>query len=182
VNVVNMPLSELLPAPYNPRKVPAAKSPAYRKLRLSLETFGLIEPLVWNRTTGYLVGGHLRRRIWEDLGHTHAPVNVVELPAERERALNIILNNREAQGTFDAPKLRDLLVELAELPEFAATGFERSDLAALQFEPPADFEPAAEADRVEITLITDAAGFGQLEPLLDGLVRRFRLESHVRRG
>jgi len=65
-----LPLSELKPAPYNPRRVLSATSPAYRKLKASLTEFGLVEPLVWNELTGHVVGGHATLRVLKELGIT----------------------------------------------------------------------------------------------------------------
>ena len=58
-----MPIAELTPAPYNPREMLEPGDPAYRKLENSLREFGLVEPLIWNQRTGYLVGGHMRLTI-----------------------------------------------------------------------------------------------------------------------
>lgn len=91
-----LPLSELTPAPYHPRRELAPKSPAYRRLRASIAEFGLVEPLVWNEPTGHVVGGHLRLRVLRDLGVTEVPVAVVRLSPEREKALNLVLNNTRA--------------------------------------------------------------------------------------
>lgn len=181
MTVLDKPLSELVPAAYNPRKQLPTTSPAYRKLRVSLEAFGLVEPLVWNAASGHVVGGHLRLRILKDLGHTHAPVAVVDLPPDREKALNIVLNNREAQGQYDAEKLRDLLEELEELPAYAETGFDRAALTALRFDPAPDVSESPLAGRVEVTLVTDAAGYEALSADLDAVVRKHDLETHVRR-
>src|SRR5438067_12150060 len=104
-----LPIDRLKPAPYNPRDDLRPGSPAYRKLAASLREFGLVEPLVWNELTGHVVGGHARLRILAELGATEVPVSVVRLSPEREKALNIVLNNREAQGRFDPAKLADLL-------------------------------------------------------------------------
>src|SRR5262245_60655516 len=112
-----LPLSELKPAPYNPRRVLAPTSPAYRKLKASLAEFGLVEPLIWNELTGYVVGGHARLRILTELGYTEVPVSVVRLSNAREKALNVVLNNQEAQSRYDPAKLETLLSELSELPE-----------------------------------------------------------------
>src|SRR5436853_5679906 len=100
-----LPLAELRPAPYNPRRRLRPGSPAWRKLEASLREFGLVEPLVWNETSGHVVGGHARLRILREMGVTEVPVSVVRLGPEREKALNIVLNNREAQGRFDPGKL-----------------------------------------------------------------------------
>ena len=44
-----------------------------------------------------------------------------------------------------------------------------------------DLEPLDEADRVEVTLVTDAATYEKLAPKLDALVAKFDLVPHVRR-
>src|SRR5438309_7652929 len=92
-----LPIDQLKPAPYNPRKPLKPGSPAYRKLRASLAEFGLVEPLVWNELSGRVVGGHARLAILKELGITEVPVSVVRLDEAREKALNVVLNNHEAQ-------------------------------------------------------------------------------------
>jgi len=178
-----LPIGSLQPAPYNPRKVLSAKSPAYRKLRASLEGFGLVEPLVWNEMTGRVVGGHARLRILRELGWSEAPVSVVHLDDAREKALNVVLNNQEAQGRFDTSKLADLLEELEEMPELELTGFDSTTLAALRFEPEADAgSEAEEANHVEITIATDGETYARFAERLEDLVGEFDLVTHVKRS
>jgi hypothetical protein len=182
LNVRRLPLGELRPAPYNPRQRLRPKDPAYRKLAASLREFGLVEPLVWNEATGHLVGGHARLEILRELGVAEVPVSVVRLSPAREKALNVVLNNREAQGRFDAGRLAGLLTELQELPELELTGFALEDLAALRMEPVGPLPPAdGEPSQVEVTLVTDPGTYERLAPRLDELVRQFDLASHVRR-
>src|SRR5262245_16382906 len=107
-----MTVAELKPAPYNPRHKLRPKEPAYEKLAASLREFGLVEPLIWNEITGHVVGGHQRLAILKDMGVATVPVSVVRLSAEREKALNVVLNNREAQGQYDTEMLAELLSEL----------------------------------------------------------------------
>src|SRR4051812_12807827 len=109
-----LPLSELKPAAYNPRRALSPSSPAYKKLKASIAEFGLVEPLVWNELTGNVVGGHARLCILKELGVAEMPVSVVRLGDAREKALNVVLNNQEAQGRYDTAKLADLLTELAD--------------------------------------------------------------------
>src|SRR5262245_49602632 len=104
-----MPVSRLKPARYNPRKPLRPGSRAYRKLRSSIERFGLVEPLVWNARSGRLVGGHARLGILKELGVTKVPVAVVRLDPAGEKALNFVLNNPEAQGRYDSRKLLTVL-------------------------------------------------------------------------
>jgi hypothetical protein len=177
-----LPIGQLVPAPYNPRKVLKPTDPAYRKLRTSLEEFGLVEPLVWNELTGHVVGGHARLRILKELGATEVPVSVVRLTEAREKALNVVLNNQEAQGRYDPGKLADLLEELQDLPELAATGFDEGTLRTLRFEPLGEVTDNPPAGRVEVVLVTDAATYPAVEPRLDALIREFDLEAHVRRS
>jgi ParB-like chromosome segregation protein Spo0J len=178
-----LPLADLKPAPYNPRRVLLPDSPAYRKLKASLVEFGLVEPLVWNELTGHVVGGNARLRILAELGVTEVPVSVVRLTDAREKALNVVLNNLEAQGRYDPRKLADLLMELEMRSEWVLTGFDRDTLAALRLRPAEPEPPTSEdPDRVEITLVTDAATYAKLEPQLDALVGAFNLVTHVRRS
>jgi ParB-like chromosome segregation protein Spo0J len=178
-----LPIDQLRPAAYNPRKALAPTSRAYRKLKASLAEFGLVEPLVWNELTCRVVGGHARLRILKELGSTEVPVSVVRLDAAREKALNVVLNNQEAQGRYHPAKLAALLEELADLPELEMTGFDRTDLPALRLEPAGAGPPAvSDQDRVEVTLVTDAATWDSLGPRVDELVTEFDLVSHVRRG
>ena len=66
MRIVTKNVSELQPAPYNPRLELTRDDPHYRKLKRSIERFGLVEPLLWNKRTGFLVGGHQRLRVLKD--------------------------------------------------------------------------------------------------------------------
>jgi ParB-like chromosome segregation protein Spo0J len=174
-----LPIDQLIPADYNPRR-PLTK-PAYRKLRASVERFGLVEPLVWNERTGRVVGGHARLAVVRELGHTAVPVSVVNLSDAEERALNVVLNNQEAQGRYDPAKLADVLAGLQGLPEMEFTGFDAGTLRTLTMEPAGGLPAEPEPTRVEVTLVVSPDRFDELSPRLDELVREFDLESHVRR-
>lgn len=184
LKVTRKPIAELIPAPYNPRKPLAPGSSQYRKLKRSLEEFGLVEPLVWNRRTGHVVGGHQRLHLLRELGWTEVPVTTVDLPAEQEKALNVVLNNREAQSDWDLPRLRDLLDELAagSAAQLRASGFEPSQLRLLHEElAPADTPRAEEQPTVcEVTLVIPAGRYDEARPALDRLLDQTGLEAHVR--
>jgi ParB-like chromosome segregation protein Spo0J len=185
MHIITKPLTELKPAPYNPRLDLAKTDPRYRKLRRSLRDFGLVEPLVWNRRTGHVVGGHQRLKILRELKVKEAPVSVVDLPPEREKALNLVLNNREAQADWDVARLEAILTELAEsaLVDFQETGFEREHLEMLRarsspVDKPVDAEQ--EAGQVEIALRMSREEYETLRPGLDELLRAHEVECHVR--
>ena len=177
------PSSSLVPAPYNPRRVLKPTDKAYRKLEASIREFGLVEPLIWNERTGHVVGGHARLAILKAIGVTEVPVSVVRLSDAREKALNVVLNNQEAQSRYDPGRLAEVLDELAELPEFDMTGFDPDALPPLRLEPFEALPPPEElSDRVTVTLEMANATFEEIGPRLDALVAEFDLTSHVQHG
>lgn len=107
-----IPLDRMNPAPYNPRKDLTSEDTAYQTLEHSIEEFGCVQALVWNERTGNLVGGHQTYKILLARGDTEAGCSVVDLPLEREKTLNIALN--EIHGQRDTEKLSNLLKELQE--------------------------------------------------------------------
>jgi hypothetical protein len=132
MNIKRVSLGKINPAPYNPRRDLKPGDPEYHKLERSMDSFGLVEPLVWNRRTGHLVGGHQRFKILLARGYTHTEVSVVDLPLEREKVLNIALN--KITGDWDRHKLAELLDELGKQPDLGLiglTGFDPPDAAAL---------------------------------------------------
>lgn len=131
MKIQNIPVQRINPAPYNPRKDLKPGDPEYRRIERSIEEFGLIEPLVWNKRTGNLVGGHQRFKVVRARGATEVLVSVVDLPIAREKALNIALNR--VSGEWDRHKLAELLDELSGVPDLdlALTGFDPPDAHAL---------------------------------------------------
>ena len=53
--------ADLIPADYNPRVALTPDMPEFERLKNSIETFGNVEPIVWNERTGHIVGGQLFR-------------------------------------------------------------------------------------------------------------------------
>ena len=128
MNIEVLSLSEVEDAHYNPRRALRPGDPEWKQIEASLEEFGLVEPLVYNRSTGRLVAGHQRKRILEHQGVREAPFSVVELDPEREKALNIALNRG---GEWDQEKLADLLVEIRETDYLPPTGFDSEEIDRL---------------------------------------------------
>lgn len=181
------PLTDLKPAPYNPRIALKPGMPAYERLAHSLAEFDLVQPIVWNRTTGYIVGGHQRLEILQSRGITEVECVVVELSPEQEKALNVALNNENLAGDWDTAKLQDLLIELESLPDFDATltGFDESDLRELLMAPVDNLseEDAStdEAALVRVTLEIDPDDWDDLRPALDELLRDYpTIRPHIR--
>lgn len=127
--VADIPISDLNAAPYNPRKIKPSKLAA---LKATITKFGMVQPAVVNRRTGMtVVGGHQRIKVWQALGHATMPCVVVDLPPEKEKALNLALN--AGYGEFDEAALAGLLADLSDMPEFdlATTGLDDLELSAL---------------------------------------------------
>lgn len=110
MNVVEMPLAELVPAPYNPRRALTAGDPEYAKLRRSIEEFGMVDPVVFNTRTKHLVGGHQRLTVWRDLGHTQRARGPGR-PRPRAREGPQPRAEHKIAGAWDMP-LRDLLLDI----------------------------------------------------------------------
>lgn len=135
MDIQTIPTDQIKPAAYNPRKDLQPGDPEYRAIKRSLTDYGLLEPLIWNRRTGNLVGGHQRFKILTAEGATELPVSVVDLDQAQEKALNLALNR--VQGAWDEARLTDLLQELiANGQDPGAAGFSEKDVEALlgQFE------------------------------------------------
>lgn len=125
-----MPISELRPAEYNPRKDLQPGDAEYEKLKRSLTEFGYVEPVIYNATTGHVVGGHQRLKVLADLGHTEVDCVVVELDETREKALNIALN--KISGDWDEDKLALLIADLdASDFDVELTGFDDAEIQAM---------------------------------------------------
>lgn len=106
MQIRKLPISRISPAAYNPRKSLRPEDPEYQRLLKSMTEFGVVEPLVWNAQTGNLVGGHQRFSIMLAQGATSVEVSVVDLPLDKEKALNIALN--KIAGHWDNNKLTAL--------------------------------------------------------------------------
>lgn len=120
----------LNPAAYNPRRDLKPGDRDYEKLKRSIEEFGFVEPVVWNRRTGFVVGGHQRLKVLLDMGETEIDCVVVDLEPEKEKALNLALNR--IQGDWDEGKLAGLLAELdASAFDVSFTGFDAEEIDAL---------------------------------------------------
>ena len=100
-------ISELLPASYNPRKDLKAGDAEYEKLKRSIEQFGYVEPIIWNKHTSNVVGGHQRLKVLKESGIEELDCVIVDLPEEKEKALNIALN--KISGDWDKDKLALLI-------------------------------------------------------------------------
>lgn len=131
MKIQKIPVRQINPAPYNPRVDLKPGDNEYEKLKASIETYGYIEPLVWNKRTGTLVSGHQRFKVLLAKGVSAVDVSVVDLPVPKEKALNLALN--KIAGRWDEEKLANLLEELTNIPDFniELTGFDLPEISSL---------------------------------------------------
>ena len=129
MEISKIKLTQIEPADYNPRTI---TEEARKKLRNSIETFGLVEPIIINTKNNRIVSGHQRYDILldmlmesdnlaerefdylvkDDYGYIF-DFNQLQIKNEDyEKALNIVLNNTNLMGDYDYEKLESLLTEL----------------------------------------------------------------------
>lgn len=125
-----IPVEELKPAAYNPRKKLKAGDKEYEKIKNSIQEFGYVEPIIVNYDMT-IIGGHQRLTVMKDLGYTEVQCVVVRIEDENKvKALNVALN--KITGAWDEQLLADLLVDL-KTQDFNTdfTGFEAPEIEQL---------------------------------------------------
>lgn len=166
MNIVIMPVTDLHPADYNPRKDLKPGDKEYDKLARSIEEFGYVEPIVWNRTTGNIIGGHQRLKVLIEKGYTEVEVVGLELSEQEEKILNVALN--KISGRWDNEKLIAVLDELQAQEEMELTGFDDWELEALK----------VAYDHIEDLLQDDFADTGKNES--ENFTMTFTLPAEVK--
>ena len=115
-------LKDLKPAPYNPRK---SNEKQEANLKASLTKFGVVEPIIYNKQTGYIVGGHFRVRELKKLDIKEVECVIVDLNEQDEKELNIRLNANT--GAWDFNYLVEWDSEDLEAWGLDLPGFESED-------------------------------------------------------
>lgn len=126
--VQEIKVSELNAAQYNPRITLEPGMPEWEKLKRSIEQFGNVEPVVWNRKTGNVVGGHQRLAVLKSMGYESIPCSVVDLDEKEEKLLNIALN--KIKGQWDYDKLEEILSGF-DFEVATASGFSAEEIAVI---------------------------------------------------
>lgn len=166
MTIETIKVERLLPADYNPRKDLKPGDAEYEKLKRSIEQFGYVEPVIWNKTTGRVVGGHQRLKVLLDMGITEVECVVVEMDEEKEKALNIALN--KISGEWDKDKLALLISDLQGTDfDVSLTGFEPAEIDALFKDTlkdgvkEDDFDVDAELQKPTVTRLGDVWTLGR---------------------
>ena len=125
-----IPIGDLRPAAYKPRKKLKAGDKEYEKVKNSIQEFGYVEPIIVNYDMT-VIGGHQRLTVLKDLGYTEVECVVLHIEDEHKvKALNIALN--KITGAWNEQLLADLLVDL-QSADFNTdlTGFEPAEIDQL---------------------------------------------------
>ena len=82
--IQKIPIDLINPSAYNPRKDLQPGDQEYEKLKRSMQECGYVEPIVWYKRTGNIVGGHQRYKILMDMGMQEVDCVVVDLDETKE--------------------------------------------------------------------------------------------------
>jgi ParB-like chromosome segregation protein Spo0J len=140
MDVKTVPINELIPSVYNPRKDLKPGDQEYEKIKKSIEEFGYVDPIIINKDLT-VIGGHQRLKVLQELGYTEIDCIVTDLTKDKEKALNIALN--KISGEWDIPMLKDLLLDIDTGSfDIGITGFDSDEIEDLMTKNanPADIE------------------------------------------
>lgn len=114
-------------ADYNPRKL---SDESRKTLKRGIKKFGLVGGIVVNKRTGLtVVSGHQRLSVMDELqkfpeNDYRIRVDVIDVDEKREKELNILMNNPNAQGTWDFDALARLVPDI----DYQDAGLTAADL------------------------------------------------------
>lgn len=154
--IKQLPIAELKPAAYNPRKELKPGDAEFEKLKRSIDEFGYVELVVVNAANdNTVISGHQRLSVLKHLGQETVDCVVVELDEMREKALNVAMN--KISGEWDESKLALLIADL-DASDFDAelTGFDDAEIAQLIGSLD---EGEVEDDEFDLTAALEAAAF-----------------------
>ncbi|MFB6349468.1 ParB N-terminal domain-containing protein [Moraxella sp. ZJ142] len=145
--------------PKNPRHI---DEQAQKNLKTKMEEVGLLQPLIVNQKTGYLLGGHQRLAVLDKIerykdgkNDYELDVSLVYLDEKAELEMLVFLNNPSAQGTWDKDLLAELNLDFGI--NFDDMGFSRLDVDLMfdgdsRFAGSELFEDTAEVQAVKADL------------------------------
>jgi len=146
LKIHQVPISELKPATYNPRKWDEV---ATKNLTESIKRFGMVDPIIVNGSEerkGIVIGGHFRLKICKDLKFKEVPVVYINISDEsKEKELNLRLNRNIGEWDWD------LLAEFDEnlLTDIGFTSEELDEIFEVE-ENPEKFDLEKELKKLQI--------------------------------
>ena len=131
---ITIDASKVVPNPKNPRIDLRPGMPLYERLKESIEHFGYLDPIIWNKRTGMIVSGHQRFQVMKDIaeskGETIDQIDVMEVDMSESQQDAFMVAVNKITGLWDNEKLSALFKELAD-EDLSYTGFEDFEIEAL---------------------------------------------------
>ena len=167
VEIREMAVEDLHPAEYNPRTI---SDKAFAGLSESMDKFGLLAHIVWNKRTGNVVGGHQRLRHLIESGVKKTDVVVVDLDDKNEIALNITLNNPHVRGDFTTEIMEQLRECNSVMEDYADLGMDDlySQLKKMGFEKKEKKEKAKKEEESSSATAVDETDVAEVEGREEG--------------
>ena len=134
LNKQSVSVDKLIPNPKNPRIDLRPTMPLYEKLKDSLIHHEYVEPIVWNKRTGYIISGHQRLQVMKDIAEEkgdaleEVEVIVVDMPENKADTLMVAIN--KITGMWDNEKLEALFREMPE-DDLKFTGYDDFEIQQL---------------------------------------------------
>ena len=136
IHLRRLPIGDLKPHPRNPREHPKPGSPTWQVLKRSIE-HDYFDPLVWNERNQFLVSGHFRVKVMEEIGIEHVDVSVVDYD-ETTHYARMIAANRPL-GEWEEAILAALAGDIeASGLDAALAGYDHKAMLALVDPPEVD--------------------------------------------
>ena len=128
LTIVQVPIGDLRPDPFNPRRI---SDDELNALTRSIQQFGLVDPIIARREDMSVIGGHQRLVAARRLGVETVPVVSLDITQDDARVLNVALN--KISGSWDEELLARLLAELQDVPDvdMSLSGFGEDEIAKL---------------------------------------------------
>ncbi len=133
MNIKTIKIADIKIADYNPRII---RKDEFEGLKSSLKEFGQQENFIVNKDMT-LVSGHQRLEAAKALGWTEVVASVIDVDKKTEKKLNVVMNSRSIQGTFDELKLSEILEELKfddDYTDLRLDTLEPLDLSNIEFD------------------------------------------------
>jgi hypothetical protein len=149
MDVVQLPLDEILPDDRNPRIHGERNIEAIMD---SFRQFGQVEPLLVQEGTNKLIAGHGRLEALRRLGRDEADVVLLDIDEQAAMALNIALNRTAELAEWNIDTLGDLLGDLTGYD----LGFDQGESACLvgeEYEAVSDITDRPPDDTQRLTFI-----------------------------
>ena len=147
MKIKEYPIDQLISAEYNPRQLTKKQ---YQNLKDSVKRFGLVDPVLVNINKDrkdIIIGGHQRVTIAKDLGIKKIPRVEIDLTLEKEKELNVRLNQNTGEWDFD------ILANNFDIDELVNWGFAETQLDAF-IEPDLNDLIAEDKDKPPKMMIT----------------------------